>query len=130
MQMYGPTMMFVLASCLILADPTCHVLGDHGYLANASMFIPNCPIRRYQSPNKRSCHQSSDCGAYRCGGSNSYADEHGQDCYTCYGDTNVCSKGKETFGCLSTIGWIITVGCTYLGFGQWKRLHGDSSTSE
>uniref|UniRef100_A0A7R9ZIP3 Uncharacterized protein n=1 Tax=Craspedostauros australis TaxID=1486917 RepID=A0A7R9ZIP3_9STRA len=121
---HGPTILMILASGLILMDPLRHYLQDQGYL-RASMYIPNCPTRSYQTP-PRSCTQSSECGAHHCGGE-FYADRQGQDCFTCgmadgaavgltAGHVGRCSKGAEAFACLSRIGWMVTIACTYIGF--------------
>mmetsp|Transcript_6236 Transcript_6236/g.15519 ORF Transcript_6236/g.15519 Transcript_6236/m.15519 type:complete len:163 (-) Transcript_6236:354-842(-) len=109
---YGPAGLVTVAACLILIDPMRHVLQD-AHLISASMYIHNCPIRALQLP-ERSCDLPSDCGAHHCGGS-FYSDEAGTDCFTCWGD-GMCSEGAETFGCLTMVGWVTTILCTYVGF--------------
>lgn len=65
---YGPVMMTVLATLLILADPLRHVLQDAGIW-----------------PAPGSSEYRSDCDS-------------------------------ESIRCLSVVGWLITIGCTYGGF--------------
>ncbi|CAJ1932434.1 unnamed protein product [Cylindrotheca closterium] len=101
-----------MGSCLILADPIRHVLQDNE-MWHAPMYISNCPVRALQQPI-RACSQSSDCGAHDYGGG-FFADEAGTDCFTCW-DNGMCSEGAETFRCLSTIGWVVTIFCSYIGF--------------
>ena len=109
---YGPAYLVSVASLLILADPIRHVLQDL-HLIGASMYISGCPIRALQIPSK-SCSVPEDCGSHHCGGAY-YSVNPGEDCFTCWNDS-MCSEGAETFGCLSTVGWIVTVVCTYVGF--------------
>lgn len=110
---YGPTYLVAVGSLLILADPTRHVLQDL-QLWHAPMYISNCPVRALQIP-ERSCSQNSDCGSHDCG--DGYFSVHaGEDCFTCWQDTGMCSEGAETFRCLSKWGWMLTIVSTYLGF--------------
>lgn len=109
---YGPAYLVSFGSCLILADPVRHVLQDL-HVWHAPMYIHACPIRALQSP-ERTCSQSSDCGLHSCGGGY-YSDKPGTDCFTCW-DDGMCSEGAETFRCLSSIGWIVTIICNYVGF--------------
>jgi hypothetical protein len=110
---YGPTYLVALASLLILADPIRHVLQDLHYW-KASMYMHGCPVRALQIP-ERTCSISSECGTHDCGGG--YFSVHpGEDCFTCWQDSGRCSEGAETFRCLSAIGWLVTVVCTYVGF--------------
>lgn len=110
---YGPALLVTIGSILILADPIRHVLQDK-HMWHAPMYIPNCPVRALQQPI-RTCSQPSDCGAYDCGGGFFFADQAGTDCFTC-DDAGMCSEGAETFRCLSTIGWVVTIFCSYIGF--------------
>lgn len=112
MKTYGPALLVTIGSCLILADPVRHVLQDMD-LWHAPMYISNCPVRALQQP-KRSCSEPSDCGAYDCG-EGFFADHAGTDCFTCWKD-GMCSEGAETFRCLSTTGWVVTIFCSYIGF--------------
>jgi hypothetical protein len=109
---YGPAYLVTLGSCLILADPVRHVLQDL-HVWHASMYIHACPVRALQLPN-RSCTQPSDCGVNACGGGY-FSEKPGTDCFTCWED-GMCSEGAETFRCLSTIGWVVTIFCNYVGF--------------
>ena len=110
---YGPTYLVGMGAILILADPTRHVLQDW-HLWHAPMYISNCPVRALQIP-QRTCIQNSDCGSHDCGGG-FFSVHPGEDCFTCWEDSGMCSEGAETFGCLSTWGWLFTIVCTYLGF--------------
>ena len=111
---YGPAYLVSLGSILILADPIRHVLQDLDYIiGGASMYIHNCPVRALQLPS-RSCSIPNDCGSYHCGGVY-YSVHPGEDCFTCWND-GMCSEGAETFRCLSIVGWLVTVVCTYVGF--------------
>lgn len=101
--LYGPTLLVVVASLLILMDPIRHVLQD-AHLWHAPMYIRRCPIRDMQLP-ATTCRNDHDCSCL-----------DGQDCFSCY-DNQYCSEGRETFGCLSVYGWIFTIGTTYVGFG-------------
>ena len=110
---YGPTYLVCLSSLLILADPVRHVLQDLGYW-RAPMYISGCPIRALQLP-ERACTIHEDCGTHGCG--NGYFSVNpGEDCFTCWQNTGLCSEGAETFRCLSWIGWMVTVVATYVGF--------------
>lgn len=124
-QTWGPTVLLLISSLLILADPIRHVLQDH-HIWHAPMYLSECPIRAPQLP-ERACVVSSDCGAYDCG-DGYYSPLPGQDCFSCF-DGIVCSEEKETYGCLTGIGWLVTIGCTYLGFALfftavlWNSSH-------
>lgn len=136
---YGPACMVAIGSLLILADPLRHVLNDRGTLTGAGMYIHNCPVRALQQP-PNVCAISSDCGTHDCG-NDYYSVNPGEDCYTCWTD-GMCSEGAESFRCLTTVGWIVTIVCTYIGFSlffvgvlwnsrllpkmieQWKVLRG------
>mmetsp|Transcript_19018 Transcript_19018/g.47079 ORF Transcript_19018/g.47079 Transcript_19018/m.47079 type:complete len:179 (-) Transcript_19018:1911-2447(-) len=113
MNTYGPALLVTIGSCLILADPIRHVLQDK-HMWHAPMYIKNCPVRALQQPI-RTCSQPSDCGVHDCGGG-FFADQAGTDCFTCWEDDGICSEGAETFRCLSTIGWVFTIFCSYIGF--------------
>lgn len=143
---YGPVYLVLLGSILILIDPIRHILQDQHLIdpRKSSMYIHGCPIRSPQLPEK-SCRVSEDCGSHDCGGGY-YSVHPGEDCFTCY-DGLQCSEGTETFRCLSLVGWLITVVCTYVGFTlffvgviwnsnlhnkiatQWKVLRSTSSNT-
>ena len=109
---YGPAYLVSIGSISILADPIRHVLQDLDYIG-AAMYIHGCPVRALQIPT-RTCSIPMDCGSHHCGGAY-YSVHPGEDCFTCWND-GMCSEGAETFRCLSTVGWLVTVVCTYVGF--------------
>mmetsp|Transcript_12344 Transcript_12344/g.19460 ORF Transcript_12344/g.19460 Transcript_12344/m.19460 type:complete len:121 (+) Transcript_12344:671-1033(+) len=86
-------------------------------MTSSSQYIVNCPIRSLSKPSTN-CTASSQCGGIDCG-DGSFSPEKGTACLRCATEgpySGFCTEGAETFGCLTPVGWIFTVGCTYLGF--------------
>jgi hypothetical protein len=117
---YGPTYLTILATLLVMADNTRHVLQDvkvwpSGPWPGSSQYRPNCETRAWKVPSSP-CNASKDCGSFDCG-DGTYSAGAEAICYECYIGDGLCSAGaSESFACLSTVGWIFTVGLTYSGF--------------
>lgn len=102
---YGPTILCFLSFPLILADPLRHVLSDNNIWESCN--------RRCQELWPERCDWSSS--EYHCtlpcslsGGCN-VNDPAFLDCTCVHTD-------QETMVNLSMIGWVFTIGCTYIGY--------------
>lgn len=118
---YGPTYLTVVATLLVMADNTRHVLQDtkvwpSGPWPGSSQYLSDCSTRDWLNP-VTNCTTHNDCGVLDCGNGTSFAAGPGKPCYECYIGDGKCSAGaSESFACLSAIGWIFTVAMTYSGF--------------
>jgi hypothetical protein len=105
----GPTALVALSAILVCADPLRHVLQDTGMWSSAAshMYLP--------ADANSTCEPGAGgdalCRAPRAAGGYGH---HAP--WVCDADRQRCVCPEASIRCLSAVGWIFTIVCTYLGF--------------
>lgn len=117
----GPTLLVALAVPLVCADLLRHVLQDSGIWSGASSHM-------YLPPDADSVCTPGAAGDALCRAPRSAGGYgHGAP-WACDADAQHCVCPEASIRCLSRVGWVFTIGCTYTGFAllfagapRWRK---------
>jgi hypothetical protein len=105
----GPAALVMLSVPLVCADPLRHVLQDTGMWSSAASHM-------YLPPDSASTCEPGAGGDALCRAPRAAGGYGHHAPWVCDADRQRCVCPEASIRCLSRVGWVFTIFCTYLGF--------------